>query len=87
MINIFRKYNNYVVGFIVIRFIIVLIFLITASLTSGQPGKCDQTPPQATVLTPSENRGIYTMTIDMKSKNKNIYRADQTYVCKNINYL
>ncbi|XP_046971831.1 spondin-2-like isoform X1 [Vanessa cardui] len=58
----------------------LLLLLIIPTLTSGQPGKCDQTPPQATVLTPSENKGIYTMTIDMKSKNQNIYRPDQTYV-------
>ncbi|XP_041982672.1 spondin-2-like [Aricia agestis] len=60
-------------------YIFVVIFLLTVSLTTGQPGKCDQTPPQATVDTPSENKGTFQLTVDTKEGGL-IYRPDQTYV-------
>ncbi|CAH0731810.1 unnamed protein product, partial [Brenthis ino] len=58
--------------------LITLLLLTLASATLGHAGKCDQTPPLATVLTPSENKGSFTMVID--SKTEKIYRPDQTYV-------
>ncbi|XP_045504403.1 spondin-2-like [Colias croceus] len=59
----------------------VLLLLIVNTCT-GQQVKCDQTPPQATVRTPSENKGIYRMSISTKGNDTNIYRPDQTYVLK-----
>ncbi|XP_032522595.2 spondin-2-like isoform X1 [Danaus plexippus] len=59
---------------------IILVILLSTTLASAQPGKCDQTPPQATILTPSENKGLFKMTIDSKGDDSNIYRPDQTYI-------
>lgn len=66
---------------ILIRYTILLTSLSILSVTFGQPGKCDQTPPLATVTTPSKNK-VFKMVIDSKVEDKNIYRPDQTYVCK-----
>ncbi|KAJ8709248.1 hypothetical protein PYW07_009074 [Mythimna separata] len=61
-----------------IQYIIVL--LLSACYVEAQPGRCDQRPPQATVMEPSENRGIYCL--DISTGNETSYRPDQTYVLK-----
>ncbi|CAK1545530.1 unnamed protein product [Leptosia nina] len=61
---------------------LLLLLLSLTSVSNGQKVKCDQTPPQATVRTPTENKGIYRMTISTKGNDTNIYRPDQTYVLK-----
>lgn len=67
------------------RYVKYLIALLSSAwLVDGQPGKCDQTPPQATVLDPSEDKGIYHLQIQNAAKkgDSHVYTPDQTYVCK-----
>ncbi|XP_034836117.1 spondin-2-like isoform X1 [Maniola hyperantus] len=59
-------------------YIKLILLLVAVSFTSGLPGVCDQTPRQAKVLTPSENKGYYRITID--TKNSSIYGLGQTYI-------
>ncbi|XP_022114804.2 spondin-1 [Pieris rapae] len=63
-------------------FKVFCILLSLLVLSRGQKQRCDQTPPQATVMTPSDNMGIYRMSISTKGNDTNIYRPDQTYVLK-----
>ncbi|CAH0402466.1 unnamed protein product [Chilo suppressalis] len=44
-----------------------------------EPKQCDQTPPQASVQEPSENKGTFKMIIETKMQNLS-YLPDQTYV-------
>ncbi|XP_050672432.1 spondin-2-like isoform X2 [Leptidea sinapis] len=67
-------------SFVVLNTLIILVSVINTA--TGQLGRCDQTPTQADVTTPSENNGIYRMSISTKGNDTNIYRPDQTYVLK-----
>ncbi|KAL0818916.1 hypothetical protein ABMA28_008224 [Loxostege sticticalis] len=53
--------------------------LITALVAWGDAKKCDQTPPNAKILEPSENKGVFKMIIETKMENLS-YLPDQTYV-------
>ncbi|PZC74185.1 hypothetical protein B5X24_HaOG208211 [Helicoverpa armigera] len=61
----------------------VILLFISASFVKGQPGRCDQTPLQATVLEPTEDNGIYHLYLDIPNTNSSTpktYTPDQTYV-------
>ncbi|CAH0596397.1 unnamed protein product [Chrysodeixis includens] len=60
----------------------VLVVLSVTWLVDGQPGKCDQTPAQATVLEPAEDKGIFHLEIQnaLIKDDKTYYTPDQTYV-------
>lgn len=62
----------------------VLLVLATASVSTGQLSKCDQTPPDTKDKEPREDKHPYRLDIDNAEKKdgKIIYTADQTYVCK-----
>ncbi|XP_063832618.1 spondin-2-like isoform X2 [Ostrinia nubilalis] len=53
--------------------------LITAFIALCDSKQCDQTPPQAKILEPSENKGVFKMIIETKMENLS-YLPDQTYV-------
>ncbi|CAG5051503.1 unnamed protein product [Parnassius apollo] len=47
----------------------------------AQPVKCDQTPPQVTASEPSENKGLFKLSVVRRDNDtKNVYLPDQTYV-------
>lgn len=49
----------------------------------GKLVKCDQTPPQATAEEPSENKGLFKLSVVRKDNDmQDVYLPDQTYVCK-----
>ncbi|CAH2054338.1 unnamed protein product, partial [Iphiclides podalirius] len=59
----------------------LLILLAIAAKVRGQLGKCDQTPPQTTALEPSENKGLFRLSVVRRDNDtKNVYLPDQTYV-------
>lgn len=62
----------------------MVVVLSVTWLVNGQPGKCDQTPAQASVLEPSEDKGIFHLEIQnaLIKDDKTYYTPDQTYVCK-----
>lgn len=64
-----------------VKYLIVLFLISITCLVVGQKGKCDQTPLQATVSTPSENKGYFKLSIENK-KQPFKYIPDQTYVGK-----
>ncbi|XP_049885623.1 spondin-2-like [Pectinophora gossypiella] len=65
--------------------LLVAVLLISATAVYGQTGKCDQTPVEAKVLTPSDNENSpFTMNIKTKIETDNtnygMFLPDQTYV-------
>ncbi|CAH0677923.1 unnamed protein product [Spodoptera exigua] len=59
-----------------------IVLLVSFGYVSGQPGRCDQTPPQAKVLEPSKDTGIFRLDIQNTPgrAEKTYYSPDQTYV-------
>ncbi|XP_012550300.1 spondin-2 isoform X2 [Bombyx mori] len=60
----------------------LLLLSLAVSQAFGLMGKCDHTPPLATVNTPLENRGYYVFNIEnaVQKEGNLYYTPDQTYV-------
>ncbi|XP_068619926.1 spondin-2-like [Battus philenor] len=64
-----------------LTFIKLVILLAVAYKVNGQIGKCDQTPPQAATSEPTENKGLFKLSVLRRDNDtKNVYWPDQTYV-------
>ncbi|XP_013165839.1 PREDICTED: spondin-2-like [Papilio xuthus] len=59
----------------------VLLVLLNTTQVIGKLVKCDQTPPQATAEEPSENKGLFKLSVERKDNDmQDVYLPDQTYV-------
>ncbi|KAL4716221.1 hypothetical protein ACJJTC_004715 [Scirpophaga incertulas] len=57
-----------------------IIWILLSMMFACHAKKCDQTPPLATIPEPSENKGVFKMTIETKMQSFLSYLPDQTYV-------
>lgn len=59
-----------------------MIWLLTATMIASYE-RCNQTPPGAKVLTPTEpSEGPFKLNVEIKSSDEGKYLPDQTYVRK-----